>query len=377
VSAPAIKLPEKQATAWVTETSAEATRSWLNSLPQADSNVVARELHRSLYTLNRIDLMPGTRQKILETYRNPVNTVSASIQSQLGQQPLPLMQDARLNAELVRELNREMAIGYKTVVADLHGTWRQRLFRKATALPVERALRYLGELLVHSYHVYMPYPPLVWLEVHELFRYAQQLRLENVPVEISGREGAGTTSIKERYSQICLLGLCNPYRLPQGEAKKVHTFLYQWAGMADIHVPGATASQSGNFYIDLLRDGPPIISRQPVSAGMAKRVRVLDAASLVEKVKSFIRRLEQGEPASRMALGTECLDSACLEMFRRVVRSWDEASLRHHNRSRGKGLVSVCIGVESAHFFADGQRPFLPPEEIVVSSESPIDAAVK
>jgi hypothetical protein len=376
VLAPAIKLPEKQATAWVTETTVDATRSWLNTLPGADSSVVARELYRSLYTLNRLELNPRTREKILELYRNTVNTVTASIQSHLGQQPLPLTPNSRLAAEIIRELNREMAIGYKTVVVGLYETWRQRLFRKSTALPIERALRYFGELLVHCYHVYMPYPPLVWLEVHELFRYAEQLRLENVPVEISVREGAGTTSIKERYSQICLLGLCNPYRLPQGEAKKVHSFLYQWAGIAGIYVPGTTESQSGNFYIDLLRDGPPIMSHQPVSAGMAKRIRVLDAVSLVEKVKSFIRRLEQGEPASQLALGTECLDSACLEMFRRVVHSWDEASLRQHNRSRGKGLVSVCIGVESAHFFADGQRPFLPPEEIVVSSEGPIDAAL-
>jgi hypothetical protein len=376
VLAPAIRLPEKQATAWVTETAVEATRSWLNALSLADSNVAAGELYRSLFTLNRTELKPGTREKILEVYRNPVNTVTASLQSHLGQQPLPLSQNSRRSAKIVRELNREMAVGYKTVVVGLHGSWRQRLFRKSTALPIERALRYLGELLVHCYHVYMPYPPLVWLEVHELFRYAQQLQLESVPVEITSREGAGTTSIKERYSQICLLGLCNPYRLPQGEAKKVHTFLYQWAGMADIQVPAGAESQSGNFSIDLLRDGPPMKSRQPVSAGMAKRVRVLDASSLVEKTKSFIRRLEQGEPASQLPLGTECLDSACLEMFRRVLRSWDEASLRQHNRSRGKGLVSVCIGIESAHFFADGQRPFLPPEEIVVASEDMGDSGV-
>ena len=370
VLTPALRLPENQPTPWVTETSPEAARSWLDGISLADSNAAARELFRALYTLNRIDLDPKTREKILEMYRNPVNTVSANIQSQLGQRPLPLTENSRIIAGIVRELNREMAIGYKKVVVGLHDTWRQRLFRRSTALPIERALRYFGEMLVHCYHVYMPYPALVWLEVHELYRYAQQLKLEDVPVDISSREGAGTTSIKERYSQICLLGLCNPYRLPQGEVKKLHTFLYQWAGIASVHAPDTGPSRAGNFHIDLLRDGPPMILRQPLNPGMAKRFRVLDASPLVEKIKYFVRRLEQGESAAQLALGTECLDSACLEMFLRVLRSWDEASLRQHNRSRGKGLVSVCIGIESAHFFADGQRPFLPPEEIVVGSES-------
>jgi hypothetical protein len=362
VFTPALRLPEKQATAWVTETTVSATRSWLNTLSLADSNLAARELYRSLYTLNRIDLKAKTRENILELYRNPINTVAAAIQSHLGQQTFPLTENQRHLTEIVRELLREMAIGYKTVVAESHNSWRQRLFRKTIATPIERGLRYLGEHLLHCYHVYTPYPPLIWLEVHELYRYAQQLALEQVPVEISMREGAGTTTINERYSQICLLGSCNPYRLPQGEAKKVHKFLYRWSGKAMLLKPDGSIPKPGWFFIDLLRDGPPVMLQQPVAAGMAKRVRVLDASLLNEKIRSFVRQLEKGIPAAELNIGTECLDSACLEMFRRLLDSWDEVGRRQHNRSQGKGLVSACIGIESAHFFADGQRPFLPPE---------------
>ena len=363
VFTPALRLPQKQATAWVTETTTSATRSWLNTLSRGDSNLAARELYRSLYTLNRLDLRPKTREGILELYRYPVNRVAAANQSQLGQQTFPLTENARRLTEIVRELLREMATGYKIVVVDSHATWRQRLFRKSIAVPIERSLRYLGELLVHCYHVYMAYPPLIWLEVHELYRYAQQLGLEQVPVDISKREGAGTTNINERYSQICLLGLTNPYRLPQGEARKVHSFLYRWSGMAGLHHSDASAPKPGWFYIDLLRDGPPVISRKPVAASMVKRIRVLDASALNERIRSFVRQLEKGVPASELRVGTECLDSACLEMFRHMLDSWDEVGRRQHGRSQGKGLVSACIGIASAHFFADGCRPFLPPKD--------------
>ncbi len=358
---PAIKLPQKKATAWVAETTVDATREWLSSLPMADSNEIVRELYRSLYTLNRIDLAATTRQRILELYRTPVNTIVATLQSQLGQQPLPLTPELSRIAEIARELVREMSTGYKIVVVNLHGSWRQRLFRKSMATPIERAVRYLGELLVHSYHIYAPHPPLVWLEVNELFRYAQQLGVENVPVEIHARKGVGTTNVSERYCQICLLGLTNPYQLPHGEARKVHNFLYKWAESAQIRMPDATSPAPGNFYIDLLHDGPPVVSRNPVDSGMMKRVRVLDVTPLNKKIKSYVRRLENGEAAANLGLGGKCLDNACLDMFRRLLASWDEVGLRQHSRSQGKGRVSMCIGLESAHFFADGRRPFSPP----------------
>lgn len=381
----ALEVPQKKNTAWVTETTPKATRFWLNSLPLSDSNQTSRELYRSLYTLNRLTLDPGRRSAILEMYRTPVNTVTAVLQQALAQQPLPLATNLRRMTEIIRELNLEMALGYKIVLLDQQESWKQRLLRKSPAMAVERAMRYLGEVLVHCYHTYLPFPSQLWFELNELYRYSDQNELLDTPVEIDVVRDIGATTIKERYKQICLLGLCNPYQLPQGDARKIHIFLYRWANTATIKAVSGTSPAVACFQIDLLRDAPPALYSQPVDSAYQRRVRILDVTPLVIKIKSFVERLENGEPASDLDLGTECLDVACLELLRHMLRAWGAVSSRQHSRSSGKGFLSLCVGVSATHFFADGQRPFSrPPSNLLpiatntgeAAEEEPLDIDV-
>lgn len=356
-----LKIPRKKTTAWVAETTPKATRAWLNSLPYSDNHRTTRELYRSLYTLNRLEIDLVKRADILELYRTPVNTVTASLQQTLGQQSLPLAENLRRMMEMMRELNREMSIGYKIVLLDQQGSWKHRLLNKSPALAVERSMRYLGELLVHCYHTYLPYPSQVWLELNELYRYSELTGVLDAPVKIDLGRDVGETSIAERYKQICLLGACNPYQLPQGEARKIHTFLYRWANKTVLRRLDTMPTTAACFQIDLLRDAPPTHYSAPIDPMFGGRARILDATALVTQIKSFVQRLEKGEPASLLDLGTECLDLACLELLRRMNRAWGTVASRHHSRSSGKGTLSVCVGLNAIHFFADGQRPFSPP----------------
>jgi len=382
VSVLALKIPEKKPTAWVTETTPKAARFWLNSLSLSDSNRTARELYRSLHTLNRLRLDPGSRGAILEIYRTPVNTVTAALQQTLGQQSLPLAVNFRRMTEIVRELNCEMALGYKIVLLDQQGSWKQRLLRKSPAMAVERAMRYLGEVLVFCYHSYLPFPAQLWSELHELYRYSDQYKILDTPVEIDVERDIGATTIKERYKQICLLGLCNPYQLPQGDARRIHIFLYRWANTATVKPANSMSPAVACFQIDLLRDAPPVLYDQPIDSAGQQRVRILDVTALVAKVKSFVERLENGEPASHLDLGTECLDVACLELLRHMLRAWGATTSRQHSRSSGKGFLSLCVGINATHFFADGQRPFSrPPSSLSsmtknTSEEEPLDIDV-
>lgn len=362
----------------MTETTPKATRLWLNSLPFSDSSHTARELYRSLYTLNRLALDPARRATILEMYRTPVNTVTAALQQTLVQQPLPLAANLRRMTEILRELNREMALGYKIVLLDRQGSWKRRLWRKHQALAIERAMRYFGEVLVHCYHAYLPAPSHIWSELNELYRYGEENELLGLPVEIDVERDIGSTFIAERYKQICLLGLCSPYQLPHGDARKIHIFLYRWANTATVKPIGGTLPAVACFRIDLLRDAPPLLYNRPIDPVYEQRMRILDATALVLKVKSFEQQLENGEPVSHLDLdlGAACLDVACLELLRRMVRAWGAVISRQHSRSSGKGYLSLCVGVNATHFFADGQRPFSPPVDSVLSlANKPGDAA--
>ena len=74
-----LSIPAKEISAWVVETSPKETRAWLASLPMADSATAAREIYQSIYTLNRLDLGPQERVKLMEFYREPLATVSSAM----------------------------------------------------------------------------------------------------------------------------------------------------------------------------------------------------------------------------------------------------------------------------------------------------------
>lgn len=375
MSVPTLSLPKKKPTAWVAETSPKATRLWLDRLPMSDHAEVARELYRALYTLNRLEINPPKRFQILELYRIPVNTVAATLQSQLSREPLPLSARLMQISEFLRELHREMATGYKLVLMDYHLSWRRRLRLKSQAVPIERALRYMGELLLHCYNAYLPYPANIWREINEIYRYAESMELAELPVDIDIHRDAGSTSVAERYKQINLLGLCDPYHLPQGEAKKIHSFLYAWADKAHIMNVEAMRPDTNRFYIDLLQDRPPRVYQQEIDPSLSKRIRIIDSADLVTQVDHFIRRLERGEPAAHMGLGIDCLESACLELLSRLSQSWSIVPARKHTRSSGKGRITMCIGIEAVRFFASGQHVFTLPQDLIVPAEMPSSSA--
>ena len=240
------------------------------------------------------------------------------------------------------------------------------MWSRKAALPlvIERAIQYLGEVLLHSYHVYMPCPAGVWREIHALYRYAEAQELHTVAVVGSREDAAEKVTINRSYLQAVLLGLCGPYQLPQNECIQVNGFLANWAEKAFIASDLAVDSPLGCFLIDLTTDLPAMLFPRDILLKPAPYLRVLSAVELARIAHEDINRLQKGETPQSLRLGVECIDSACLEMLRRMIRFWGMAARRQFSRRTTRArFLSVCTGVNALHFFSDGQRAFSPPDE--------------
>lgn len=366
----ALSLPKKEVSGWVTETDPREARAWLASLPLADAGNAARDLYQALYALNRLDIGAPTRLELMELYRASVATVSTVLQTQLNGLALPLPPTARQMAEFLRQLHMEMAIGYKCAFQDLQIARVPWGKKGQLALATARALAYLGEVLRHSYEVYMPQPPGVWTEIHALYRYAEaQGSLEQV-VEAGTGENVGQT-IGHHYRAILLLALCNPYQLPQNECTHAATFLSHWAHKAAITDDTNVADPAGHFLVNLAADKPPTPMAQQRNVRPSADLRVLNTIELVRTVHSFSKRLQQGEGSHILDLGSNLTSTAAREMLRRMIKFWGVTPTRRYARTKTRGYLYLCTGINALHFFVGGRKPFVPPME--VPPEAPLE----
>lgn len=368
----AISIPAKKVSAWLTETEPRYAQAWLASLPYADSTEAAREIFQALYTLNRMELDPQERFELLELYRGPIDVVTKGLQKHFSQGVYPLPPSRHQLASFVRQLFQEMAAGYKCCIWDQHKallSWGKKQFVTTAA---ERALHYLGEVLMRSYRVYLPYPPGVWREINEIYRYAEEIGRHLEPVSNGASDESHPHSITQRYLQIALLGLTNPYQLPQDACTHIASFLEQWADKARILRDAEVRNPAGQFLIDLTADAPPTPFPRDGTIRTGGSLRVLSAIELVRTVHSFVSRLQKGESARTMTLGFELPDSASIELLQRMMRAWGLIARRRHSRIKRSSYVFLCVGINAVHFFASGQKPFVAPNSSpAVTTEEP------
>ena len=353
-------MPVKRVSAWMAETDPKYAQAWLASLPLADSAETAREIYQALYTLNRQELDAARRFELMELYNSPVASVTAALESYFTRAALPLTPKKRQLAEFIRQLHMEMAYGYKGCLQDLEKQrmrWGRKTLRAQALL---RALHYLGEVLLHSYQVYMPYPPEVWRELHAIYQYAAEHDLTQEVLDTPAPVAAKTT-LNQEYIRILLLGLSNPYQLPQNECRQVQRFLHQWVGKAVLRDNLEAAPTAGYFLIDPATDAPPVPYTRAIALQPGQGLRVLDALELLGSIQFFIQRLQKGDSARTLSLGFECLDSVCLDMLQRMMRAWGQSPRRQYSRIRRSGPAFVCTGISALHFFASGQKPFAAP----------------
>lgn len=360
---PALSLPAKRASGWVAETDPKYARAWLESLPLASSAEAARELYQALYTVNRLELAGTRRRELMQLYEAPIAVVCNGLQTHLQYATQPLTPKKRQLAEFIRRLQIEMAFGYKWCLRDIAAArflWGRDELLLHTA---ERALYYLREILVHSYQVYMPHPANVWKEMHEIYRFMEARELTARSIELRAAVGARSITIANRYIQGLLLGISQPYQLPQGACRQLCLFLEEWGGRAELTPLADVANPVGHFIVDLAVDAPPVpYPRERLPAERAQW-RLLNTMNLVRATHGFIARLKKGERVAALQLGFDALDDACMDLLQRMVSAWALTPRRRYQRMRRNSYISVCAGLPALHFFAGNQTPFSVPGE--------------
>ncbi|MBV8656502.1 MAG: hypothetical protein JO142_01625 [Burkholderiales bacterium] len=350
------------------ETNPKAVKSWLVSLPPANLAETARSIFDALTTLNRVKLDDEARLKLLEHYQVAVDLLDAPLEAVYTSASLPAKEKAKQAAVLARNLQLELANGYKLVLLD----------RLATRFSFgNRQIPELIRLLMLTYQKlmwvccksYSAIPAGVWAEVHALFHYAIQHKLIDTPEGLSPMKTIGGI-----YKQILLLALADPYRYHPAEHEKIQDLIKNYGAAAQFQPLGNTPNPAGFFLVRLESDVPPAFLGQKPFDVQASTAILLDTMEMAKHLHKALQSVEQKAPHA----SDKAKAQAWIDLLRRVTRQWSIAPKRVFQRIRASSRVRVVGSLRLTAYYLNGATPLLQPvvlSDTVVDGEGPVSVS--
>lgn len=316
--------------------------AWIATLPMANTGETARHIFSALREMNRLVLPEQDRFKTLEILRGPVYQITQVLKKHYINQNLPLSTKNQKIAELAIQLNSEMAIGYKSVIQDKLSKTFSLLSNKTLGVCIHRSIRYLSNVLLCAYQIYIQHPENVWLQLHRLYLYAESHNLHNTMIKDQASADAMLdSSIANIYKQILLLALCGPYRLRQPITETVYNSLESWAPSARIQPYGNIKGESYAFNINMNTDAVPGYFRDDGTVD-PEFCRTVDTSELVQAMSN-----------SMLAESEKTLSKIPDDVQKRLLMTWSGKSHRTFPRTSKANEIAITLGLSATHHYID------------------------
>lgn len=325
-------------------------QEWLGTLPLTNFTEVSHTLSNEIAALNRQKVAMESRLKLLELYRDAILKLPGlEERSVTARSPLP--EKNRQMAELARQLQVELANGYKIILLDYQNK-RITLGKGRTAqIAAHRALSALSRILTICYQTYAPAPSGIWFEIHQIFRFAIEQGFANETVD----DKSGESSLSLLYKQALLLALSNPYHLNPGEVERILDYLRQFGNLAQIQPFAQTSNPVGLFVVQTNADAPPKNVMQHLDKIDNRNDIVLNTLELAHALHHHASRLDAGELPKSLHLPESAREPSYRNLLRRLLKCWTGAPKRVFQRTENISSTQVCTGLPAIHQFLGGK----------------------
>lgn len=344
------------------QTDPAAVSRWLTNLPILNVGDTSQQLISQLTGLNRMALDDKLRFKLLELFRLPIKQVSQEFQKLYIGQPLPLQEKQRLATSQVRQLQTEMAYGYKLIAFNSTALAKNEHIDKAMmSIVLHRAIRHLTDTLFRNYELYNAPPEGCWYEIHQLYRYAEILGITETPLKDPLNNTLPLVSISHAYRQALLLDFSDPYHLPALLLARIYRYLDRWAGLAQLSPGVASLKSQCQFLINLDNDRAGAVNTESSPITTEVRYRLLNTTELARVIHQQLMILQSGQTPDPEGLEKDFFTHLGQDMLLRLINAWGVNPKRVFTRSlRDNRLTDVVIGLESVNFMVNGEVPFSP-----------------
>jgi hypothetical protein len=347
ISAPKLRAPTpSQPRLSFCEATPRDLKRWIAGLPKANIGETARLLYQGLGELNQLLTPSDNRLQLLELLRPEVYFVCQHLERHFLHQAIMLDERSRKISNLCQALQSHLAIGYKQIVlriAPKYGKDRAALL--GTAL--QRATHALKGQLVRATQLYSSPPEHLWFELHQLYRTACELQLQQRRVHDDQASLTTELSPEQTYIAALLLGSARCNQLRQNQIARLAEVLEPWSALLKLH---PARSDDGLFAVSADIDAGPRyrnMFRSEQQAGLLG----FDPQPLVNTLEAHLLHQDTSTP---LPIPT----GLSFDTLQHLHATWGEAAERSFQRTVGQGSLIVCVGMSALHFYLGGERSF-------------------
>ena len=318
-------------------TSPDVVRVWVDELPLINTEKSWALLDDALTQINSLSISTKNRLEVLELLATSVICVAETMKKVFLAKPIPLRGLNLALATQTVELCNQMATGYRILADDL-GHNDSQILTLTTA--IHRSLRYLSEVLLTNYQVYIQYPEGLWKTINALYALAEQHDITTRPITDTTLSTPAQSMISTVYKQILLMSLACPYRLRQKEIHFVYNAIMDWADITRLYDMEDEQAQ-GLFIINLNADNPPSYRALDGSGSSGHHWRTLDTTSMAERIRDIQNR-KPGNANRYIGIGDT-------DILQRLMLAWGVMPKRRFSRQAKSAKVGLVVGLNAIH----------------------------
>lgn len=365
------------------ETRPMYVEEWLDSLPYIDFHNTCNALYAALQGTNKVPMKSNQRMELIRLYNRPYEYYLNSQISSGAQHTLQSIETMQTQLEDMKRLAIALAHASRKTIDDVashKSLWGQT---KPPLQSMLQAINYLSHALIFSYLEYSPPAKNVWFQLHYMYKFAETLKQEKTPFDLSGSKSKGNTTTAERlYRRILLVSLADPYHLPFGAVWEIYEQVNQWADKTALREFARVTDPTGVFVINKDKDSGPIPYEKFDTSKAGKSHHIIDTNGLLPVVEKHIQSTSSGKEDPDLTFSSYYAKS----LLTIIYKAWSLPPKRYAPRQTSSGKLGISHGLNATYYFINNNEDFVEKptgpqendEDVVVGEDKiPLDNPVR
>lgn len=368
-----MKLPELSASATPQFVDAPTVKTWLEHVPLANTAAAQQDLLSELEVFNSFPTAAASRLAVIEALREAVSFIQVEQAKKFTNRALPMGEAEAAAFADTTELWEQMRLGYLRCLEAAAGG--DAAMRAQAALLTQRLAAYSGLKMFHYYRAYREVPPRDWRSLHEVYGYAEKLRVAEEAVKDFLNRDVNDSSPRIAYARAVLMGMCSPQELGQRQLTFVAFLTERWASKLEVSdKPVAEGEGLSPLVADLAGERCP--ERLEPGAQKPAAPRYLDTRKLAKSLRNRVGLLRKGESPAKLALGEDCVQPSCEQTLVFLFRQWCQPKqARGAQRRQAASTATMTNDLEAIHHYISGggQRRQLQEKELTQQQRAELE----
>lgn len=324
-------------------------KQWVENLPYAHPEGMAREILSTLQRLNRHPKISQQRTELMELLLPPyLNILQLFREKMLKRGSASLHRNNALFFDLVEKINVEMAYGFKRVIKD-ELLANQQKPPEQLAGAIYWAMYCLIQAILLDLSSYQQESRSVWREILQLFQLASMYNVADQPIQTTIQANEESPRIISEFKLILLIFSLDPLHLSLSDLWASYTFLLHWASIARLGRLPEKDRPTESLLVDM-RGVDKIKPFSPEQKVDVKRYCLLVTSPLsksIDHTLASIRSRQMGKVKGLDGLN----ETQAEQLLQRMLLFWRAHPLRGFPRREQYDRLLVVAGIDAINDF--------------------------